>query len=156
MESTQHGIAIESSKWVMPKMTKPFGFLKGLTKVLYGVATGALPVPTGSIFHAATGIIEILDSFGFNKEAGQAGWQLLSRSLLDAFYRLLSESMYELDMTFVDKDMRQLDGLEKKLVTIQVMVRARGHLNRSAKRTLFYYSSVFCNKINKNDHTLAP
>jgi len=115
---TQQGIAIDSSKWVMPKMTKPFGFLKGLTKVLYGVATGAIPAPTGSIFHATTGLAEILESFELKKDTGQVGWQLLYRSLLDAFYRLLSESIHDLDMTFVDKDMRELDGLDDKLKAI--------------------------------------
>jgi len=118
VESSQQGIALNSSKWVMPKMTKPFGFLKGLTKVIYGVATGALPVPVGSIFQATTGFAEILESFELKKDAGQVGWQLLNRSLLDAFYRLISESIHELDLDWIDKDMNQLNGLEEKLNAI--------------------------------------
>ena len=118
LESTQQGIALNSSKWVMPKMTKPFGFLKGLTKVIYGVATGTLPVPTGSIFQATTGFAEILESFELKKDTGQVGWQLLNRSLLEAFYKLISESIHELNIVWIDKDMSQLDGLDKKLNAI--------------------------------------
>ena len=35
---TNPGITLSASKWVMPKISKPLVFLKGLTKVVYSYA----------------------------------------------------------------------------------------------------------------------
>jgi len=123
IESTQQGILLSSSKWVMPKMTKPFGFLKGLTKVIYGFATYQLQIQSSptitatSIFNAATGFTELLESFDFKKDAGQVGWQLISRSLLDALFKLISESIRDLNLrdNFFNSHLNQLDDLDEKL-----------------------------------------
>lgn len=110
-------IPLDVSKWNMPTLEKPLGLLKGILKVLYGISTAAIPLPTGSIFHTTTGASEILESFGVKKNTGQIGWELISRSLIDAFFKLTSESFNDLGLEegFLDSKLNELDKLDEQL-----------------------------------------
>jgi len=113
-------IQLDPSKWVKPNV-KPFGFLKGTTKLVYGIFTAAIPASQmNGLLQFTTGVWEILESVGFKKNEGQLGWRLISRSLQNALFSLIVETKQDLNIedNFVDKNLNKLDKLDKRLNSI--------------------------------------
>ncbi len=120
MKEKNTDIKLNASKWAKPKIKNSFGFFKGLTKILFEAASIKSDPSLLNVFNVSTGATEMLESCGFEKQAGQIGWQLISRSLIDAFFSLISESVNELDLeeNFFDKNLSKLDKLDEKINTV--------------------------------------
>jgi len=84
------GIKLEHINWAKPKL-KPLGILRGVTKIITG-----LVVP-GNTSNAIDGAIDLSESIGFDQSAGRIGWQLISRSLINALCTLIVEPVNELN-----------------------------------------------------------